>query len=512
MGPRITRSLRVLIPLVCLLPLGNTLCAQNVKKIDLIEADNMAYDKFQRPNINRVLGNVIFQHEEVLLYCDSAYMYNDNNCVDALGHVHIKVNDSTDIYGDSLRYNGNTKVAEIHRNVMMIDNQIKLTTDHLTYDLKKKFGSYYQGGKIIDIENTLTSKKGYYYSDKKDFFFKDSVVLVNPDYTVRCDTLLYNTNYEISHFYGPTTITSKENFIYCERGWYDSKNDISEFRKNAFMKNDRQTLAGDSILYDKKAGVGLAYKHVKITDSIENILLKGNFAHYAQKQQFSMITGNALMIQIMDNDSLFLHADTLRAVFDTTQQKPKILFAFHKVKFFRSDLQGMCDSLSYNFSDSTIRMYHAPILWSEKKQITADTIVIQTANREIKTLTMRNNSYIIAVDDSTEGRFDQVKGINMIGYFEDHELKRIRVFERTETIYFMRDADSSRIGTNKVIGTNMTIYLTDNEITSITFLEKPEGTLHPDKELKGNDLLLRNFNWLSMLRPRTKHEIFTWKK
>jgi lipopolysaccharide export system protein LptA len=501
----------LLLFLICTLTFTGELSAQNIKKIDLIKAESMSYDKSRGTNVNRVMGDVIFQHEGTLLYCDSAYMYTDDNSVDAMGLVHIKVNDSTNIYGDSLRYDGNHRIAEMHKNVRMIDNKITLTTNHLNYNLLKKIGTYYDGGKIVDLENTLTSKKGTYYSENKDFFFKDSVVLVNPDYIVRCDTLLYNTGSEISYFLGPTTITSKDNFIYCERGWYNTKNDKSEFRKNAFMKNASHTLAGDSINFDQKTGRGLAYKNVTITDSVEHIILNGEFGRYEQKSQFSVVTDHAQMIQIDGADSLFLHADTLKAIFDTTEQKPKIMFAYNKAKFFRGTLQGMCDSLVYRFSDSTIRMYRDPILWSEEKQLTADTIVIQTANRAIKTLSLYTNSFVIAVDDSTEKRYNQVKGVNLTGYFEENELRTIYVYEKAETIYFMREDDVARIGTNKATGRNMIIHLKDNKISSITFLEKPAGTLFPDKELGEKELFLKNFNWLVSLRPKTKADIFFWK-
>jgi lipopolysaccharide export system protein LptA len=511
MGQKHISWLRSLLAISLFLPLAINLSAQGTKKIELLDGDNMSFDKQRGENVNRIIGNVIFKHDDVLLYCDSAYMFTDDNSVEALGKVHIKVNDSTNIYGDSLRYNGNNKIAEMHKNVRMIDNQITLTTNHLSYNIPKKTATYYDGGKIVDIENTLTSKKGIYYSEKKDFFFRDSVVLVNPDYTVRCDTLLYNTGSEISYFFGPTTIVSKENYIYCERGWYDTKKDKSEFRKNAYMRNDRQTLAGDSICYDQITGKGLAYRNVTITDSIENVLLKGQFARYEQKQQFSVVTDHAQMIQVDGTDSLFLHADTLKATFDTTNQKAKILFAYRQAKFYRPDLQGMCDSLVYRFSDSTINMFYDPIIWSEDKQLTADTIIIQTANRQIESLSLRNSSFVITVDDSTENRYNQVKGVNVKCCFEGGELRKIFVYEKSETLYYMREDNGNRIGVNQATGRNLEISVVNNEIASITFLEKPVGTLFPDKELNEKDKFLRNFRWLDMYRPYSKTDIFRWK-
>jgi len=487
-----------------------TLSAQEIKKIELLDADVMTHDKSRGENVNRVLGNVVFQHEQVMLYCDSAYMFTDDNSVEALGHVHIRVNDSTNIFGDSLRYDGNRKIAEIHNNVRMVDNQITLTTDHLNYNIPKKTATYYEGGKIIDLENTLTSKKGYYFSEKKDFFFKDSVILVNPKYTMTSDTLLYNTTSEIAWFYGPTTIVSKENYIYCERGWYDTKKDISEFRVNAFMRNDRQTLEGDSIYYERRTGIGLAYRNVTITDSIEHVMLKGNFAHYNQRSQYSVVTDSALMIQIDKGDSLFLHADTLKATFDTTNQKAKVLFAYNKAKFYRNDLQGMCDSLVYLFSDSTITLYQRPVIWTEDKQLTADTIVLQTANRQLESLSLYNSSFVIARDDSATNRYNQVKGVNLKGYFKNGELVRIYVYEKSETLYYLREDDGKKIGINTAIGRNLIINFSGNEITSISFLETPEGTMFPDDGLGEKEKFLRNFDWLDEHRPLTKEDIFRW--
>ena len=217
------------------------------KKIELIGAESAVHDEM-KGNYTLLLGNVIFKHENVMLYCDSAHLYSEANSIDAFSNIHIKASDSVNIYGDSLRYNGNTKIAEIHKNVSLIDNQITLTTEHLTYDLKAKTGQYYDGGKIVDPENTLTSKLGFYYSDNKDFFFNDSVVMVNTDYTIHTDSMIYNTATEISRFFGPTNIVSKDNFIYTEKGWYNTKKNIAEFSKKSFLKNKSQTLTGDSIM------------------------------------------------------------------------------------------------------------------------------------------------------------------------------------------------------------------------------------------------------------------------
>jgi len=184
------------------------------------------------------------------------------------------------------------------------------------------------------------------------------------------------------------------------------------------------------------------------------------------------------------------------------------MLAFHKVKLFRNDLQGKCDSLAYNYSDSTISMFYNPILWTEDKQLTADTIKIQLANSLLDKMFLQRSCFLVANDDSTKHRFNQVKGITMTGFFVKGELKKIRVYNNAETIYFMREDNGKRSGINKAISTNMEIEVNENKIKSITFLDKPIATLYPDKDLSGKELFLKNFRWLEEYRPKNKFEIF----
>lgn len=487
------------------------LFSQEKKKIELIDGDNMVFDRNKSEEFTRIIGNVIFKHEGMLLYCDSAYLYTADNSLDAFSNIHIKVNDSTNIYGDSLRYSGDDRIAELHKNVKMIDNEITLTTDHLDYDMKTNTGRYYEGGKIEDPDNTLTSIKGFYYSSKKDFYFKDSVKLVNKDYTMLTDSLIYNTATEEAKFIGHSYIYTDSSSMYCEKGWYNTKKNIMIFTRNAYINNGNQILTGDSLYYDKNKGIGLGYRATSLIDTAERTVVMGNLVRYFAKLGHALATDNALLIQYEKNDTLWLHADTLRAVFDTSTRKIKQLYAYHHTRFFRENLQGICDSLVYNYQDSTIRLYTDPVIWTEKNQLFADTIKMQLSNNVLKQLFLYNASFIISVDDSVENRFNQIKGKNMMGVFDSNELRRIYVYSKSETIYFLREEDGARIGTNKAIAEDLIINVSNNELESITFIQKPEATLYPDKDLKPEDLVLKNFKWLSDKRPRDKFSIFIWK-
>jgi lipopolysaccharide export system protein LptA len=92
------------------------------------------------------------------------------------------------------------------------------------------------------------------------------------------------------------------------------------------------------------------------------------------------------------------------------------MFAYNHVKIFKSDLQGKCDSLVYNYTDSTIYFYRDPVLWNERSQLTADTINIQLANNKINRMYLRTNSFVISQD--TLLQYNQVKGRQMTAFFK----------------------------------------------------------------------------------------------
>lgn len=498
------------------------------KQIEIVNGDNLTYDESKGGKVRKIIGNVVFKQEDVMMYCDSAYQYTDKNAIDAFGRVHIQQGDSLNLYGDTLRYDGDTKKAILSKNVRLSDKEMTLVTEHLLYDMNTKIGNYNGGGKITNKDNTLTSKYGYYYSESKDFYFKKDVVLVNPDYTIYTDTLRHNTFTKISYFYGPTRIIAKNNLIYCENGWYNSVKDICQFNRNAYLKTDGQKLGGDSLYYDRKKGYGKAIKNVELVDSAEKIILNGDLAEYFELQDKSVITGKALLTQYFGGDTLFLHADTLKSTYDTAYfrikkqleklKKPAMpdsikdnhrqLYAYNKVKFYKKDMQGMCDSLVVNAGDSLMKMFDFPVLWSDSSQITGDRIDIKNYSGKIDWLYIPNNSFIASKEDSA--RYNQIKGKTMKGFFVNNEMKRLKVDGNGQVVYYVKEDNGAYIGVNKADCNNMMIYMKNNSVSKIAMLGKPSGAMHPYKELSIEDLILKDFKWLHARQPKKKSDIFIW--
>lgn len=375
--------------------------AQGQKMVHInMKSGTLMHSNAIGPNIFRAVNSPVFEHDGALLTCDSAWMNDASNSVDCFGNVAVRLSDTLTLYGDVIHYDGNTRIANVNKNVRLVDKSTTLTTDVLTYDRNTGIAYYNTGGTIVNGENTLKSKRGYYYADMKTMFFKENVILTNPDYKITCDTLKYNTQTEISYFLSPTHIKGKKNYMYCEDGEYNSISKKSRFSKNAYLLDNNRKFSGDTLYYDEYKRVGTAVSHVEMIDTAQNLKVRGNYAEYWQGKGYALVTKRAVaMLSEKNNkesDTLYLHAKLLKAVFDTVTNKGKELFAYTNAKFYRKDLQGASDSLYYSFKDSVINMYKQPVIWSDKSQLTSDTINILTGGGSIKQMFIRSNAFMVS--------------------------------------------------------------------------------------------------------------------
>ncbi len=468
-------------------------------------ANILRYDASISPDIQILTGNVIFTHEGAICYADTALYNEKENIIEAFGkELIIHINDTVHLYGKYLTYNGNTKIFTIEEDVILSDEYSVLYTDKLTYFRNENYGFYINNGKIVNDSNTLTSQQGWYYTSSKDVYFKNNVLLTTPDYTVKTDTLQYNTKRKIAYFLTATSIYSDENTIYCEAGWYDTENDTYQFQKNAQINTKNQQINADTIWYDKKNEKAKAYHNIIIFDSVENAIVLGNYLDYNKEKNYAYITDSAIAVLIEKNDSLFIHADTLWAVLDSAENVEAVL-AYHKVLFYRDDIQGSCDSLVYLAIDSIITMFTNPLIWFEDNQILADTIRLFIENKAIKEMHLINNSFICE-DVFLEKKFNQIKGRNMFIYFKDNQINNVFVNADAECLYYVLDEMEELIGINNTISNQMQIYFLDNEVYSITFYEKVKGDMTPENEKK--EVYLKDFIWLNQYRPKNKTDIF----
>ena len=483
--------------------------AQEVHQIEILWSDIMTSSQSLGKGAQRLLGNVSFKHEDALMTCDSAYFYPKSNSFDAFSNVSIEQGDTLFLYGRRLHYEGETKIAQMREKVKLIDDSITLWTEYLDYNRETKIANYINGGVINEGENELTSEEGYYFTETEIFNFKDSVVVINPDYMILSDTLEYNTKTKVACFFGPTEIFGEDNYLYTESGWYDTENDISRLDKNAYLESEGRHLNADTLYYERENGFGKAYSNVTLYDSSQNVTFKGNFGLYYETDQIAMLTDSAMMIQVQDKDSLFVHADTLRSIIDTASiDDKKILLAYNHVKIFRSDIQGMCDSLVYFEKDSMFHLFRDPIIWADENQITASKIELKLKDDQLYMIYLKDIALLVSQKDSS--MFNQIRGKNMKGYFSNNDLVRLDVTGNGQTLYYSEDMGEI-IGVDKTECSDLIIYLRDNKVVKVNYLVQPTGKFYPLQMFPENERYLDNFSWRESWRPLKKRDVFLWK-
>jgi len=458
-------------------------------------------------DMHRFIGKVHLKHNEIVMWCDSAHYSPDVNQVTAFSRIHIEQGDTLDLFGDYLFYDGKEEMAFVRDNVELIDKETHLYTDAIKYDVKARIATYNNRGRITNADNTLTSITGVYYVSDNLFHFKDSVKIVNPDYVMTADTMDYNTKTETSFFTGPTKLIGDSLNLYCEKGWYDTKNKVTSIWKNAEIDNMQQLVHGDSLFYNDSTGYGEGFGNVVIEDSTNNLIIKGNYAWYFKLPEQFLVTDMAEFIQVSSNDSLFLHADTISAVTiaDSASIGYRLMKAFHGCRIYSDGIQAKCDSLAYSFRDSVIRLYTKPVIWSEDNQLTSDSMAVFTKNRQTERLELYNAAFVSSEVDTS--RYNQIKGRSLTGYFRDNELYKIDIKGNGESLYYLLDGEDIA-GINQSKCANIEALVENGKISVITDFGSPEGYIDPPDLLIRRQVRLEGFSWLDNLRPKNRFDIF----
>ena len=480
--------------------------AQTTKKvqIQIKHADSLIQSQ-NIPDVQRLIGNVIIEHEDVIMFCDSAYSYEKVNEIEGYGNVHIIKGDTLNLYSNFVTYNSDTRWAKAKYNVRLINKTTTLTTDSLNYDMELSIGYYDNYGTIVDSTTTLNSKIGEYHAKFDKAYFKQEVKVVTPDNTIDSDTLIYETTTGIATIVGPTNIYNDQWNIYTTNGIHDTHTGKSDLHSRSVITSENQTISADEIFYDKTTGDVIANGNADMHDIPNRAIVKGNKVFYNEFSLKSIVTDSAQFWYYSSVDTLFLHADTLKTYPDVIPDQ-KIVQAYYGARFYRADLQGKCDSMVYWTRDSTMQMFYEPVIWSDKNQMSSQYMEMITEDTENQTVLMFENAFIIAQRDST--KFNQIKGRDMTGHITNRNLYRIDVDGNGQSIYYMED-ETGIIGVNEIECSKIIIYLKNNKIFRTNFAELPDGQITPMFQvLSDMEFRLPDFVWHADIKPLSQYDIF----
>ena len=492
--------------------------ANKESRIYLLHSDRLYHDTQIDAQAQILVGNVQFLHDEVLMYCDSALFYEASNSLDAFGNVRMVQGDTLSLTGDVLYYDGLEKLARVRNNVVLVHGQMTLYTDSLDYDRLYNVGYFFEGGHLVTEDNELTSDWGEYRPDTKVAVFNYNVHMVSPPApqkvrtTLLTDTLYYNTETSVANTRGPSTIDDGDSHIYTEMGYMNSKNNDMTLLNRSEMSNTGKKLIGDSIVWNSVDSIGEAFGNVVYTDLLNKNAMTGNYCYYDDRIGYTMGTDSACVLDFSQGaDTMYMHADSIKMyTFNIkTDSVYRVMHAFNHVRMYRTDIQGVCDSLVYQTQDSMMIMYKDPIIWTGVQQLLGEEIRAFMNDSTIDSIyVLRQTLSCERIDDR---HFNQVAGHEMHSYLKDGELEMTHVIGNVIVNYFPFDEDSLMVAMNHIESTEMKMFMGENRKMKKIWMPAASGTFYPIPMIPSQLRFLENFQWYDYIRPISPEHIYVWR-
>ena len=461
-------------------------------------------------------GQVYIVHEGIEMWCNQAYVYLKNNFVKAYGEVKIKQGDSIKMDSKYAEYNGNTQFAFASGDVVMKNPQTTLKTDTLYFDRVKQQAFYRSGGTVIDTASVLTSRVGTYYAENKKYQFNSNVKIDNPKYTVNSEQLNFYSETGGAYLYGKSTIVSETSTVYCERGYYNTREDTGYFVKNSKVDYENRTLYGDSIYFDRNRSFASATNNIKVIDTTNKSIIRGHYAEVFREKDSVFITKRAVAVTLQENDSVYIHADTLRV---TGKPENRILKGYYRARLFKKGTpeegvtSGKCDSIYVNEKTGITKLLRNPVLWTGENQMTGDTIHLLNNKKtdKLDSLKVFNNAFLIRKDTIGNKGYDQIKGERLIGLFTNNELDTVNIDKNVEVIFYLYDENDKLTGINNTTASSLQLIFQNKQIIGTRFIKQVPGNIYPPSKFPKDLERLPNFNWRGEERLLTKEELFKGK-
>ena len=480
------------------------------EEVKLIHSD-VLYKNYMDVRADVLVGHVKLYHDGMYLDCDSARFYKDDNTFNAYGHVKMVQGDTLTLTSDTLLYNGPMMQAHAQGHAVLTHRKTRLVTDIIDYDRLEGVGFYPRHGTLYDGDNVLNSDYGQYTPALNEAIFKDNVVLENPKFDLKTNELYYYADTKVARIVSETNIISSDStFVYALRGDYNTQTGEANLMDRSHVYKDMRDIVGDSLAFDDEAGVSEAFGDVVLIDVENKCMLTGNYCRYEDKTGIALATDSAVCYEFSEQDTLYVHGDTLRMV--TYNQKTdsayRDLFAYHKVRMFRRDFQGVCDSLVSHEKDSCTYMYGQPILWNEGQQVFGEEIRVYNNDSTVDWIHIVNQAMTIERIDSVS--YNQVSAKEMFCYFVDGVIEHNNAKGNVYVVYFMEEDDGSRIGMNYTETPELNLFMENKKVQKI-WMSTPSGVMYPPFAIPEERRYLTGFAWFDYIRPKDKDDIFGWR-
>ena len=294
---------------------------------------------------------IYIEHDGIEMWCDRAYHYKKEDSISAFGKVIIKQGDTIQLTSKVANYSGKTQLAFTAGDVVLTEPKSTLLTDTLYFDKLKQQAYYKTGGVVNHEDNVINSSIGKYFMESQKYQFIGDVDIKNPEYTLNSSQLDFYSNSGIAYMYGKSIIKHEGTTIHCERGYYDTNADLGYFVRNSKIYYNNRILEGDSIYFNQKKHFASATNNIKVTDTANHSIITGHYAEIFKEKDSVFITKKALVKSLQQNDSIYIHADTLMV---TGKPENRVIRGYKNAKLYKLDMNGKFRIWSIKFNRSRL--------------------------------------------------------------------------------------------------------------------------------------------------------------
>ena len=466
------------------------------------------------------------------------------------------VNGKTTLFSLEGVYYANTHDVYFKKNVRLTDPKYDISSDSLLYNTQTQVVTFITETHVKSKEGgDIYTKSGTYDLKNGKAFFGYRTVFKDSTRTYVADNSAYDEKIGIAQLEGNAVIKDSVN------GYTIVGNQIFLNKKdNSFLAtrkpvlifkgegNDSTFISADTLFSgvakrDLKGG-----KVLLSSDTLKKTTIINEKGIEISTDTSKVITGKILtdtskILSLQEGDSIKIYnGDSLnkdaKLLYDTSQQKInyqdtaikkldtdvnklkkdttvilsadstiRFFLAFHHVKIFNDSLQAVCDSLYYTSEDSVFRMFKDPLVFSNKSQISGDTIHLYTKNKKVQRVYVYDNG--ILINEINPNMYNQMGGRTLNGYFKDGALDYMRIKgSPAESVFYPQDDDSAFTGMNRCKGDVIDVYFVDKAVNKVKFINDVDGTLYPIRQIPNDKKYLNKFKWWESRRPKSKWELF----
>lgn len=431
--------------------------------------------------------------------------------------VELRGKDNNILNTDTLYYNVFTKKAKAVGRSVLTGNDYTLVTDLLNYDTRTKDANVVGPSNIDNDKTHIYTENGFFNTATgKATLLNRSVINDNGSKMIG-DSIVYDKNNSLVEGYGDVIYQDPKNKtdVRCDMFTYDKitgfANGFGSVVFNDALKKTR--LSCNSFNYNKFTGEAEGFGNVAYNDTINKTMLTGNYCYYNDSLGYSMAYDSALVCNYSDPDTIYLHADTLKMYGYNlhTDSVYRVIHGYYHARTYRTDVQCVADTLSFNTRERRLSLYGNPIVWNDSNQIVGEEIHTYFNDSTIDSVYVVKQALLCERLDTLH--YNQIACNEMHIYFQDGHPHESHAIQNVNVNYFQYDdkaGDSIIIAMNHAETSLLRMTMENKKVRNIWTAEM-EGMFYPIIFVTPKIMYLDNFAWFDYIRPQNKDDVFNWR-